>query len=73
MDALKLNLVRGDDAGVVATGLALWSVPAAADAAATYKANVPCVMARTAKAILLRAKRWARMISPHRKLKTFRR
>ena len=42
MDALKLNLIRGTMLAVVATGLALWSVPAAADAAATYKAK--CAM-----------------------------
>ena len=42
MGALKLSLVRGTMLTVVATGLALWSVPAAADAAATYKAK--CAM-----------------------------
>ena len=42
MGALKLSLVRGTMLTVVATGLALWSVPAAADAAATY--NAKCAM-----------------------------
>src|SRR5258705_4449930 len=42
MGRLKLNLVRGAMLAVMAAGSALWSVPAAADAAATYKAK--CAM-----------------------------
>ena len=42
MGILKLNLVRGAMLAAMAAGVALWSLPAAADAAATYKAK--CAM-----------------------------
>jgi len=42
MGSLKLNLVRGAMLAVIAIGAALWSLPAAADAAATYKGK--CAM-----------------------------
>ena len=42
MASVKINLVRGAVLTMMAAALALWSMPAAADAAATYKAK--CAM-----------------------------
>jgi cytochrome c6 len=42
MASMRVNAVRGLMLTVMATGLALWSAPAAADAAATYKSK--CAM-----------------------------
>ena len=42
MASMRVNVVRGLILAVMAAGLALWSTPAAADAAATYKAK--CAM-----------------------------
>lgn len=42
MDRIRVNLLRGAMLTMMAAGLALWSTPAAADAAATYKAK--CAM-----------------------------
>ncbi len=42
MASVRINVVHGLALAVLAAGLALWSTPAAADAAATYKAK--CAM-----------------------------
>lgn len=42
MASVRTNLVRGLMLTAIAAGLSLWSLPAAADAAATYKAK--CAM-----------------------------
>jgi mono/diheme cytochrome c family protein len=42
MASTKVNLIRGLMLAIMAAGVALWSAPAAADAAATYKSK--CAM-----------------------------